>query len=785
MSWKTPCSLALMVLLLAAACGDESGAAHDDSGAPHGDAAVPDAAEPTDASMPAEDASTLSSDAGDAAGDASQPDALPAPVELPLPSAGPCAFEPPPPAATTVDNAACPDGVYHGDVALRGPADFERLRGCTRLAGSLTLELDARETLEGLESLRVIEGSLRKPAVLCTDGFCAGYNLHLVSLRGLDNLRCVAGDVSLLQPDDKYCKPLELHALRKLVEIGGALDLELCTGTEEHSFESLQRVWGDAELDVKLALERLAAVYGKLETHGTASSFAGDLYVGCREGSTPCRDGVLGCAYMAENQARLAALGKCEIALSDLNVSGTSITSLLPLAKLKEVRGTLTVGRAGSVPSGTEYGRLSTLNGLDKLAKVGHLTLGRLPFVTSLAPLANLAEARALRLDDLDGLQDLTGLEGVTRLTGDQPGDGQLWIGGHAKLATLTGLMIADGVRELRVLDCPLLESLAALAPLHGRLALLMLDGLPGLNSLNGLERIEAIGLLDIEHCNGLLDLSELSLSSARLIVLAEMPSLSTLQDFLLPAVTELEELQLSGLPSLQSLAGLEGVQKLQALHMLRCDGLKDLTGLDELREVTETLVLQGGTSVDSLDGAPKLQNIGMLQLEAIPELSSLAGLTALKTAGLRVIELPELASLAALSGVQLGSLELQGLPVLSDLSGLEAVTSVDTLSLEANPQLADISALSHLTTVEGTLTLAENPALQNLHGLEGLRELTASVTHNETLEEVRALGGLTEGHVTISGNAALPQCELDWLTAQVEAVIEAHDNGPLGSCPP
>ena len=224
----------------------------------------------------------------------------------------------------------------------------------------------------------------------------------------------------------------------------------------------------------------------------------------------------------------------------------------------------------------------------------------------------------------------------------------------------------------------------------------------------------------------------------------------------------------------------------MQALSILGCEGLRDLTGLDELREVQQTLLLHDDVQIDSLDGAPKLQRIGMLELEAIPELSSLAGMTALQSAALKANDLPALTSLAALAGVQLGSLELQGLPVLIDLSGLDAVTSVSTLTLGGNEQLADISALSNLTTVEGLLSVADNPLLQSLHGLEGLRTLTASITDNATLEEVRALGGLTQGQVTISGNPALPGCELEWLIARAPDVeIEESDNGPPGSCAP
>lgn len=70
-----------------------------------------------------------------------------------------------------------------------------------------------------------------------------------------------------------------------------------------------------------------------------------------------------------------------------------------------------------------------------------------------------------------------------------------------------------------------------------------------------------------------------------------------------------------------------------------------------------------------------------------------------------------------------------------------------------------------------------------NLHGLEGLRRATAEITDNQTLEEVRALGGLTQGRVMLTGNAKLAQCEIDWLKAHATVTLAADSNGPAGSC--
>jgi Leucine-rich repeat (LRR) protein len=195
-------------------------------------------------------------------------------------------------------------------------------------------------------------------------------------------------------------------------------------------------------------------------------------------------------------------------------------------------------------------------------------------------------------------------------------------------------------------------------------------------------------------------------------------------------------------------------------------------------------MLLRDDAQLAKLSGASKLESIGLLELRGNAQLASLQGLTALRSVALSASDLPALASLSALAGVELSSLELTNLPLLTDLGGLEAVSALWKLTLQDNDQLYDIAALGALESVEDTATLSDNPMLLNLHGLEGLRSVTAEITHNQTLEEVRALGGVEQGSLKLTDNAKLAQCEIDWLKAHAAVAIAAAGNGPAGSCP-
>ncbi len=86
---------------------------------------------------------------------------------------------------------------------------------------------------------------------------------------------------------------------------------------------------------------------------------------------------------------------------------------------------------------------------------------------------------------------------------------------------------------------------------------------------------------------------------------------------------------------------------------------------------------------------------------------------------------------------------------VLSNLDGLESLTTIDgSLGISENEALQDIAGLQGLESVGGNLFIERNEQLVNLHGLESLREVAKSVRiSGPALEEVEldALSGVGE----------------------------------------
>lgn len=114
-------------------------------------------------------------------------------------------------AAAAVGTAAA-EPCHDGDVVAARDADLQVLAGARCLRGSLTLTRDVAR-LAPLATLAWIEGDLR---VVRTD--------RLRSLRGLDALARVGGDVQIGGPKQGTPGLRDVDGLRALVEIGGDVD---------------------------------------------------------------------------------------------------------------------------------------------------------------------------------------------------------------------------------------------------------------------------------------------------------------------------------------------------------------------------------------------------------------------------------------------------------------------------------------------------------------------------------------------------------------------------------
>jgi hypothetical protein len=103
----------------------------------------------------------------------------------------------------------------------------------------------------------------------------------------------------------------------------------------------------------------LESVYGSIASYvATTTSVA--PCEGCASDNY-CRDGILGCDYVATTQASLDARSKCEQAIHSVTVQGADL-DLTPLAKLHHVRDELRL--LGAADTGGQLRHTDALSGL-------------------------------------------------------------------------------------------------------------------------------------------------------------------------------------------------------------------------------------------------------------------------------------------------------------------------------------------------------------------------------------------------------------------------------------
>jgi hypothetical protein len=95
----------------------------------------------------------------------------------------------------------------------------------------------------------------------------------------------------------------------------------------------------------------------------------------------------------------------------------------------------------------------------------------------------------------------------------------------------------------------------------------------------------------------------------------------------------------------------------------------------------------------------------------------------------------------------------------ITNLNGLSVLTSIDgTLAIANNPVLTSLTGLEGLTSIGGNLDIAWNPVLTSLTGLEGLTSIGGElfqISGNDALTSLTGLDNLTSigGTLIIGGN--------------------------------
>ncbi|RJS24226.1 hypothetical protein DRW03_11605 [Corallococcus sp. H22C18031201] len=190
---------------------------------------------------------------------------------------------------------------------------------------------------------------------------------------------------------------------------------------------------------------------------------------------------------------------------------------------------------------------------------------------------------------------------------------------------------------------------------------------------------------------------------------------------------------------------------------------LPDLTGLDALSHVGGALNVRNNAHLRSLVGLGALDSVEVLQVYSNPELKTTQGLTSLSHA-------------RSLEFSANGSLEFVG-----DFPSLQ---SLDTLYVSGNATLVSITGLPRLQAINERLFLFNNPFLEGLKGLGGLKYVRAlQVTSNAsltTLEPLRTLREVEE--LTLFGNLNLLRLDLGGVV-RVSTTLSVENNPKLPTC--
>lgn len=192
---------------------------------------------------------------------------------------------------------------------------------------------------------------------------------------------------------------------------------------------------------------------------------------------------------------------------------------------------------------------------------------------------------------------------------------------------------------------------------------------------------------------------------------------------------------------SLEPLAQLRQLTHYGTLSITGCDAITDLGPLSQAAGIQRLIVItENLTSLDGLQIGDRLVSLAL----SGPQLADIDALSSLRVVdgdlGISDTALRDLAPLARLE--QVGGLLLADNEALDTLHGLEALRTVNSrLRLTNNNALRETSALSELIMAE-QLVVEGNDSLQKLADFTQLRVNTLHVTSNRAIEELPLLRG-------------------------------------------
>lgn len=519
----------------------------------------------------------------------------------PLEPATPAA-PPPPEPVTSPSSAALPcrdeDGVVKVSVEVRSQEDIERLAGCERLVGDLFLYARPGLDYTPLRSLRDVEGTL---VVRDGDAPLEGLsgleeagglelsNLQVANLEPLSGLRRLGVSTSQLPPpsetideetgleDISYVSffGLAINNCAGLTSLAGLHSLEELDALHLANNPDLVSLGGLSGL---VELPELQLISGVVDLRGGVPVRRLSVSHSPWTDLTALGDTrVLESLELRDNPALASLAGArlpARLELLSLR-NNPALASLDGLTALRSIDQLLIVTASWSSRVPVAESRLTSVEGLSGLERVGDLYLHGQTRLRSLAGLAALREIESVNLSDNPALQSLEGLSGLERA-------GSFFMLGSPLLTTLSGLGSAQigmlqlldlgivdltGLEQvsvdldLSILRAPELVSLRGLPQLGPDASVSLID-VPALTDAQALEAVTALGALTLERTS-LAQLAAPGLQRLRLLTVWENPELVQLS---LGALSTIDQLRLLANHSLArlDLRQLQAVQELE-----------------------------------------------------------------------------------------------------------------------------------------------------------------------------------------------------------------------------
>ncbi len=181
-----------------------------------------------------------------------------------------------------------------------------------------------------------------------------------------------------------------------------------------------------------------------------------------------------------------------------------------------------------------------------------------------------------------------------------------------------------------------------------------------------------------------------------------------------------------------------------------------DLTALSSIRCIDGRLDVHNSPFLRSLRGLDHLASTTTIQLSNLPEVTSLEGLGSLEEVeALLIYDYDGHSGFESLDGLDrlrsLQKLSVSGPPDLSQVDALFRIKDATDLSFFDLPGLTDLSGLGQLESLEGSLYIGRDDALQSLAGFD-------------------ALEGVGDD-VTVRDNPLLPQADAEAWAAAIDEV--------------